>query len=112
MNWIELVSVEELQEIKSLSSDVPCVIFKHSTRCSISSIAKHRLEKSWNFDTDNLKAYYLDLIENRNISNQIVEEFQVQHASPQLLLIEKGVCTWNTSHLDISVKKLTKQLTS
>lgn len=110
MNWIELSSVEELQQIKEQSSDVPCVIFKHSTRCSISSIAKYRLEKSWDFTNDTLKAYYLDLIENRDISNQIEEEFQVQHASPQLLLIEKGTCTWNTSHLDISVKKIKQQL--
>ena len=110
MNWIELSSVEELQEIKAYSADVPCVIFKHSTRCSISSIAKNRLEKSWDFTNDNLKAYYLDLIENRSISNEIAEEFQVQHASPQLLLIEKGACIWNTSHLDISVKKLKEQL--
>ena len=110
MNWIELSKIDDLEAIKTLSSEIPCVIFKHSTRCSISSIAKHRLEKSWDFETDDVKIYYLDLIQNRNISNQIVEEFQVQHASPQLLLIEKGVCSWNTSHLDISVKKLKSQL--
>ena len=110
MNWIELSEINDLEVIKTLSSETPCVIFKHSTRCSISSIAKHRLEKSWDFETDDVKIYFLDLIQNRNVSNQIVEEFQVQHASPQLLLIEKGVCSWNTSHLDISVEKLKSQL--
>lgn len=109
MNWITLQDTEELNVIKKNSTEVPCIIFKHSTRCSISSIAKSRLEKNWNFN-DMIKPYFLDLIAKRDISNEIAEVFQVEHASPQLLLIQNGSCTWNTSHLDISTDKLQSAL--
>ncbi|MCB0650407.1 MAG: bacillithiol system redox-active protein YtxJ [Saprospiraceae bacterium] len=110
INWIALEDIEELNAIRQSSSETPCVIFKHSTRCSISSIAKSRLEKSKDWDNHSVKVYYLDLIERRDISNKIAEVFQVEHASPQLLLIEHGDCTWNTSHLDISPEKLQARL--
>lgn len=110
IDWINLKDISELETVQSSSEEGPCVIFKHSTRCPISSIAKSRLEKSWDFENKNVKAYFLDLIALREISNKIAEVFQVEHQSPQLLLIENGRCTWNTSHLDISTEKLKANL--
>lgn len=109
IDWIILKDIKELNTIRESSSDNPCIIFKHSTRCPISSIAKARLEKNWRFN-GNIKAYFLDLIAKRDISNEIAEIFQVEHASPQLLLIQDGDCTWNTSHLDISAEKLKSEI--
>lgn len=110
IDWINLENIGDLEAVKQSSSEVPCVIFKHSTRCSISAIAKSRLEKSWGFENGAIKAYFLDLIARRDISNEIADVFQVRHASPQILLIEGGQCTWNTSHLDISADKLKANL--
>jgi bacillithiol system protein YtxJ len=110
IDWINLKNIGDLNTVKQSSSEMPCVIFKHSTRCSISAIAKSRLEKNWGFDKGAVKAYFLDLIALREISNEIADVFQVRHASPQLLLIEGGQCTWNTSHLDISADKLKANL--
>lgn len=109
INWITLQDIEELREIKESSAESPVIIFKHSTRCPISTIAKSRLEKNWGLN-GKIKAYFLDLIAKREISNEIAEVFQVEHASPQLLLIQDGNCTWNTSHLDISTDKLESAL--
>ena len=106
INWIPLESQEQLDTIVQQSSNVPCVIFKHSTRCSISSMAKSRLENTWDFSSEEVVPYYLDLIANRSISNAIAEKFSVYHESPQLLLIRDGECTYDASHLDISVTEL------
>ena len=77
MNWIQLNSLQQLDEIRQKSKDKPQVIFKHSTRCSVSSMAKNRLErKEFPKEAD---FYYLDLIANRNISLQIEEDFKVYH---------------------------------
>ena len=73
MNWINLQSEDQLQEIVSNSNSKPQVIFKHSTRCSISSMAKNRLDKKEN--PDGIDFYYLDLIRHRNISNKIADRF-------------------------------------
>ena len=106
IQWIPLSSEGQLEDIVQQSNDVPCLIFKHSTRCSISSMAKSRLEKSWDFSADDIKPYYLDLIAFRDVSNAIVEKFGVYHESPQALLIRNGECTYDASHLDISVQEL------
>lgn len=106
IQWIPLDSESQLDEIVEQSNNTPCLIFKHSTRCNISSMAKTRLEKSWDFSTSEMKPYYLDLIAFRGISNAIAEKFGVYHESPQVLLIRNGECTYDASHLDISVEEL------
>jgi len=96
MNWITLNKEVELSKIVEQSFIRPQLIFKHSTRCSISSIAKGRMDKS-DVDKD-CDCYYLDLIAFRNISDQIAETFHVHHESPQILLIRNGECIYEESH--------------
>lgn len=106
INWIPLTSEAQLDAIKTESSTKPILIFKHSTRCSISSMAKMRFESSWDFSNDEIDAYFLDLISYRQLSNKVAESFEVHHESPQIILIRDGISTYDASHLDISVKEL------
>jgi bacillithiol system protein YtxJ len=104
MHWNTLTDLHQLDEIVEISQNQPVVIFKHSTRCSISSTALSRFERAWG-TTENT-AYYLDLIAYRPISLEIAEKFGVQHQSPQVLVIHKGTCTYSATHWDISVDEL------
>ncbi len=88
MNWIPLTNLSQLEDIKEKSKQKPQVIFKHSTRCSISSMAKGRLERSTAPDAADF--YFLDLISYRDISNRIANDFSVYHESPQVILIKMG----------------------
>jgi bacillithiol system protein YtxJ len=106
MKWHTINSVNDIEAIIDRSHVVPCLILKHSTRCSISSMAKSRVEMSWDFSDDQVEAYYLDLIAYRDVSNYISNEFDVPHQSPQALLIENGKCTYDASHLNIRVSDL------
>ncbi len=106
INWISVASENEIEAIKERSNEIPCVIFKHSTRCPISSIAKLRLEDNWDFNNNEMEAYFLDLIRYRSVSNYIADTFDVHHESPQILLIKNGDCTYESSHLDITVDEL------
>lgn len=106
MKWKQLTSVSQLDEIVERSKETPVLIFKHSTRCSISSMARFRLEDDWDFPASDLEPYYLDLIAFRNVSQAIADRFSIHHESPQVLLIRNGECTYDASHLDISVGEL------
>lgn len=110
INWIPITSAEQLHEISERSKDIPCLIFKHSTSCSISSLVKHRLENYWDLDNNQLEVYFLDLIRYRSISNQIAEDYRVWHESPQVLLIRNGVCSYHGSHLDITAQNIKGEL--
>lgn len=104
MNWINLQTEEQLNELIQKSSEKPQLIFKHSTRCPVSSMAKNRLEKKE--QPQNIDFYYLDLIKYRPLSNKIAEEFDVNHESPQVLLIENGSCKYNESHSGITMEDI------
>ncbi|GAB3757005.1 bacillithiol system redox-active protein YtxJ [Spirosoma pomorum] len=101
MNWNKLNSDSQLAEIKEESENQPILIFKHSTTCSISAMALSRMERNWS-DQLGVKPYYLDLLANRAISNKIVNEFGIEHESPQVLLIRNGECVYDASHMAIS----------
>lgn len=107
MNWIYLTSAAQLEEIKKKSNIKSQVIFKHSIRCSISSMVKSRLERSE--QPENVDFYYLDLINNRDLSNQLSEDFNVWHESPQILLIKDGKCIYDESHNAIRLEDIMEQ---
>ncbi len=111
MNWLEIKSEEDLSKLieESFQDNIGVAIFKHSKRCSISSVAKMRLSSFWDFKEE-LPIYYLDLIAFREISTLIAEHFDVKHESPQLLVIKDGECLYNASHMGISVKELHSEL--
>jgi len=106
INWLPLSELNQIEQLRERSKNVPCLIFKHSTRCSLSSLAQNRLESHWAFGEGDLIPYHLDLVANRPLSDAVVEAFGVRHESPQVLLIRNGVCTYHASHLDVSVKSL------
>lgn len=108
MNWITLSNLTQLSSIKEQSAVKPQIIFKHSTRCSISTMALSRLERS--NELPNADFYYLDLLAHRDISNKIAEEFNVYHESPQILLISKAECVYDESHSGISMDELIEQI--
>lgn len=104
MTWITLQTEEELDQLKQKSYTKPQVIFKHSTRCSISSVAKNRLERST--QPEELDFHFLDLLKFRPISNKMVEEFKVYHESPQVLVIKNGECIYDESHSGIDMQAI------
>ncbi len=113
MNWQELTAEAELDKIKELSQVHPVVIFKHSTRCSISSAALDRLERNWKeTEMGNVTPYYLDLIAYHPVSNKIQEMFYVEHESPQVLIIRNGRCIYHASHIDINYKDIREWTTT
>jgi bacillithiol system protein YtxJ len=67
-------------------------------------MAKNRFER--NFDLEDVKVFYLDLIKYRSISNQLASDFNVHHESPQLMYIKEGRCLYHASHGAIDVNDL------
>ena len=101
MKWIHLTDEGQLNEIIIKSQHRPQVIFKHSNRCSNSSVALQRLQKAQ--QPEGLDFYFLDLLAHRSLSNKVVEVFGVHHESPQVLVIKQGKCVFDESHLGISM---------
>jgi bacillithiol system protein YtxJ len=108
MQFIPLDSLALLEELKEKSLQKPQIIFKHSTRCSISKMVLNRFNQATHFG--NADYYLLLVIEQRNISNTIEQIFGIKHESPQVLLIKNGNCIYSESHHAITVDDIVEQL--
>ena len=113
MNWQELKSTEQLEIIRTSSNNpniLGILIFKHSTRCATSALAVNRLDRNWNYKDTELPTYFLDLLNFRSVSDEIVSMFGIHHESPQILIIKGGSCIYSDSHNGISVRAITESL--
>ena len=104
--WKQLVSMEQLDAIVTESKTTPVAIFKHSTRCGISRMVLRQFEGTYDIDTKQMSLYYLDLLANRNLSDEIGIRFRVLHQSPQLIVIKNGVAVAHASHQGINASEL------
>jgi len=101
MNWRKLTSKTEFDEIlmQSLLEGSAFVLFKHSTRCMVSTMALRSFESEYKSD---LPAYFVDLVKFRELSNHVSSESGVQHQSPQVLTFSNGKVVYHDSHYHIS----------
>ena len=105
MNWLPLTSEQQFRDLLIESNDHSLAVFKHSTRCSVSLMAKRSLEFSWQSVAGGMPVYLLDLIQYRDISNLIAETLNVTHQSPQLIIIKNGKTVYHASHSAIDAQE-------
>jgi bacillithiol system protein YtxJ len=91
-------AVDDLLSFSIQNSNKKFAVFKHSTRCNISAMALNRMQNTSFFEKFDVPFYYLDLIQHRNVSNYIAQKFQVEHESPQILIIQNGKCIASQTH--------------
>ena len=111
-NWPgeQLESTDQLEVIATASFATPQLIFKHSTRCSISRFVLSNFMNHFTYSSEEFGAHYLDLLNHRDISNDIAERFHVVHQSPQLIIIKEGKVVAHASHEGINELQLSKFL--
>lgn len=98
MPWLQLHDLSQLDQIVEASCQKPQLIFKHSTRCGISRMVKRGFEADFPFTKEEVDLYYLDLLNYRQISNEMAIRFGVYHESPQLVVIKNGKVLKYASH--------------
>jgi len=109
-DWKTIETELQLQAAIDESFEKPVVLFKHSVTCGISAGIKYGLQREWDISTDELSFYYLDLLSFRSISNKIADDLGVTHQSPQVIMLKKGKAVYDTSHHQISVAALKKNI--
>lgn len=100
-NYHALTTVEQVDELVEQSRTEPLIIFKHSTSCSISTLAKSRIDKALRDDSLGHPVHLLDLLRHRDVSNYVAERLHVRHESPQAILLDGGEAHYVATHLDI-----------
>lgn len=102
LQWTPLTDMSQFDIIIEESKIKPIAIFKHSTRCGISRMVIKQFESAYNLEENQMKVYYLDLLNYRPISDEIAARFQVWHESPQLIIVKNGETVGHASHSQIN----------
>lgn len=101
MNYTEITSIEQWQQVLATSNEQPIVVLKHSTTCPISAAAYSEFTA-----VDFEHAYLVKVIESRDVSNEIAANLDVQHASPQAIVIKDGKASWQATHHAVTAKAI------
>ena len=103
MNWRILTSPQEFDQVlqQSVQDKSAFVVFKHSTRCMVSKMALRSFESEFNAS---IPAYFVDLIQNRDLSTHIAMVSGIHHQSPQVITFEGGQPVYHSSHYSICAK--------
>ena len=105
--WHALTELKQLEKIDEESTSKTVAIFKHSTRCGISRMVLRNFENEFRDEKEkDLKLYFLDLLSNREISNEIAKRYDVHHESPQLIVIKDKKVVQHASHQSIDAGEL------
>jgi len=75
-----------------------CLVYKHSTTCGVSATAAKEVRA---METD-LPIYWVNVREQRDLSNWVAETYDVTHESPQLILIRDGKPEKVWSHYEVN----------
>ena len=109
--WHALTEMGQLDTIEKESENQPVVIFKHSTRCGISRMVLNNFERNYDLpENSEVKLYFLDLIANRNISNEVASRFGIRHESPQMIILRDREVVHHSSHQSIEVETIKEHL--
>jgi bacillithiol system protein YtxJ len=108
LEWFNLSSIEDFHAALKFSHTQPVLLFKHSTRCSISSSAISRLKRNWKGEQVDVKPFYLDLLNHRDVSQEIAIALEVEHQSPQMIIVKNGESIFDASHMNIDFNDVKK----
>ena len=106
----KLEHMAQFDMLMTNSFSTPQLIFKHSTRCSISRFVLNAFIANYGYSPQDFGAWYLDLLVYRSISNRIAQRLDVVHESPQLIVIKNGKTLESASHENINNLLLSKFL--
>lgn len=101
INWREVETEADLDELIKSSESSKVLLFKHSNRCGISSTALNRLEKSWETELNSVPTFIIDVVRNRKLSQMIADRIDIPHQSPQILILKNSDCIYSESHMGI-----------
>ncbi len=85
-----------------------CLVYKHSTTCGVSARAAREVEAL----QTGLPIYWVNVREQRDLSNWIAEAYNVTHESPQLILISGGKLEQVWNHFRVNRELVEKALVS
>lgn len=99
-----LSTEEDLENAFARSEREPVLLFKHSSRCSLSARAYREMQRL--DDAEDPPVYHLTVQEARDLSNAVEERLGIRHETPQAILLSKEKALFDASHHDVTAQNV------
>ena len=100
-----LREIDSIEECASVMKEELVVLFKHSPTCPVSWMAQREVLQYHSAQPD-VPIYLISVRRRREVSRHIAEQTGIEHASPQLIVLRRGVVIATASHDDITAETL------
>lgn len=104
---IEAIKAEKDVE-RALRADA-AVIYKYGQACAVSAVANTQIER-FAAEHPNTPVYRLDVVAQHRLAMEIAKRLDVEHRSPQVILVRAGGAVWAASHYAIRATRLANAL--
>lgn len=101
--WVKITSLEQLREIMENTKQKPALFYKHSSRCEVCTMVLNNFRAEWGKSDGLCTLYFVDLLANRDVSNEIERVTGVQHQSPQVIVLNEDKIMYTATHSSISI---------
>lgn len=105
ISWQKIESTDDVDRLFKDSETSKQLIFKHSTRCPVSSMALKKLEREWDMQRE-IVPHFLDLLSYRQVSAYVETVTGIQHESPQAIVLFQRKVIYHNSHQFIDLRSL------
>lgn len=103
MNFKEITTIEEWDNILNKSSEKDQIILKHSTTCPVSTNALDEYDAYLKENpNENIDYTMVKVRESRPVSNKIEVDLDVKHESPQIIYIKNKQMYWSATHWSVT----------
>ena len=93
------------QELARAFEEPWALVFKHSTRCPVSTAA-YREVVEFRRRHPAAAVYIVHVVEQRALSKAVADRTGVRHESPQAIVLADGAVTWSASHEGVTADAL------
>ena len=105
MTMLRVPTADPADAAGLLQGGAPRLIFKHSPTCDLSAMAYTEVSSFADAHPD-LPVLLVDVLAQRALSRQLAVELDIEHESPQVILVANGAPLWNASHRKVTVKAI------
>ena len=100
-------TIEVTEDLSTMLAGERAILFKHSSRCELSTSARRHVEK-FVATCPSANVFVINVIENRSMSSEAENRLGVRHETPQVILVEGGQAVRQASHRKVRIKTLNK----
>lgn len=101
--------LETTAELDALLDEPIALLYKHSDRCPISAMAHEEIAALVRQRPD-APVWLLEVNSNRELSREVARRLDVEHQSPQAILLVQGRPAWQATHFQVRADAMARQL--